>query len=169
MALARVMYEGTHGLSLAELSEKTGIPKRQLTIYSRDGEWRKLLETKTGITTDAAKEAALKFAGQAVERATAVAQTAEQIDQSAHLLTEPLPTEREALLARHRKEWNVPRTLSVQAMQLAATDPMRAFERAKLAKITSENLTLVQNGERKAHGIDKADGNHTVVVERIAE
>ena len=45
------------------------------------------------------------------------------------------------------------------------------FEKAKLAKITAETLMLIQNGERRAWGMDKAgkpgdDEGTIVVVER---
>ena len=166
IAAARILYEGTHGMSLGQLAEVSGIPKRTLQIYSRDQSWTKLLETKHGGSTPEAQEAAAMFAGQAVEQAKVAADTQGVLDENSKALTDPLPAEREALLARHKEEWKVPRALSAQAMKLAATNPMQAFERAKLAKITSENLTLVQNGERKAYGIDKGVGDHTVVVER---
>lgn len=168
IAYARTLYEGTHGMTMAELAVMTGLPKRTLMIHARDGEWRKLLETKSGGSTEAAKEAAKFFAGERAERAGETAAAEETSNENSDLLTAPRPTDNDALLARHQKEWDVPRTLSAQAMRMANTDPMKAFERAKLAKITSENLTLVHNGERKAYGIDKAGSAHTVVIEREA-
>ena len=60
-----------------------------------------------------------------------------------------------------------------EALQQAAkNDVAGAFERAKLAKITAETLTLVQVGECRAYGINHdaraGDGQTVVVVERGA-
>lgn len=71
---------------------------------------------------------------------------------------------RAQVLDRHRKEWAAPRKLAYEAMS------KRDFELAKLAKITSETLTLVQGGECKAYGINHearaADARTVVVVDR---
>ena len=62
---------------------------------------------------------------------------------------------RAAIIARHRKEWGVVRELSGEAMELRATDPVAAFDRAKLGKITAETIALAQIGERRAWGLDE--------------
>lgn len=70
---------------------------------------------------------------------------------------------RAQVLDRHRKEWAAPRKIAYDA--IAKGD----FERAKLAKISAETLTLIQAGECRAYGIkpdDKGDGRTVVVVER---
>lgn len=159
---ARILYEGTHGMTIAQLADITQIAPRTLKIYSRDQNWKKDLETKSGGTTEAAQQAAELFKGQEVERETDGKTDAE----AAAELVEPLPTERDELLKRHKAEWSVPRTMASEAVRLRTTNPMQAFERAKMAKITAESLQIIQNGERRAHGIDKPDGEGTVVVER---
>lgn len=77
---------------------------------------------------------------------------------------------RAQVLDRHRKEWAAPRNIAYQAIQESKQDVGKAFERAKLAKITSETLTLIQAGECKAFGITAeargGDGATVVVVER---
>jgi predicted transcriptional regulator len=55
------------------------------------------------------------------------------------------------VLARHRDEWKVPRGLLGEAVKA------RDFEKAKLARIVADTLTLVQQGERTAHGIKAGD------------
>lgn len=162
IAAARVLYEGTHGMTMVELAEITGISKRTLTTYSRDANWRKLLETKSGETTPDALAARAVFERLATEQVI----EGELVTNDTEVLSEELPSEREALLARHREEWKVPRGLASEAVKMRTADPSKSFERAKLAKITAEALTLVQNGERRAHGIDRADGDHTLIVER---
>ena len=55
---------------------------------------------------------------------------------------------RAKLLESHRKEW-----MSVRAIVWDAIN-RRDFERAKLGKITSEAMRIIQKGERKAWGLD---------------
>ena len=55
---------------------------------------------------------------------------------------------RAKLLESHRKEW-----MSVRAIVWDAIN-RRDFERAKLGKITSEAMRIIQEGERKAWGLD---------------
>jgi len=77
---------------------------------------------------------------------------------------------RAQVLDRHRKEWAAPRAIAYQAIKEGQQDVTKGFERAKLAKITSETLTLIQAGECKAFGITAeargGDGATVVVVER---
>jgi hypothetical protein len=160
---ARILYEGTHGMTIAQLSEITQIAPRTLKIYCRDQNWKKDLETKHGGSTEAAQQAAAMFQGEQFEREQNGVTEAEAVNE----LTAPLPTEREALLERHKAEWSVPRTMASEAVRLRATNPMGAFERAKMAKITGETLKIIQDGERRAHGIDKApDGIDPLILER---
>lgn len=164
LSYARDLYEGTHGMTIAMLSDITQIAPRTLKIYSSDQNWKKELETKTGATSEAALKARAHFSGQQLMREKEGEENQTPADDGA--LVEALPTEREALLARHKAEWKVPRTMANEAVLLRTTNPMAAFERAKMAKITSESLQIIQNGERRAHGIDKPDGDHTLVLER---
>lgn len=78
------------------------------------------------------------------------------------------------VLERHRKEWEVPRGLLAEALNRrkgpggVATNETTsaAFEAMKLAKISAETLTLVQQGERTAHGIKAGDVPTTIEIER---
>lgn len=73
---------------------------------------------------------------------------------------------RAALLERHRSEWQMARQLAYEAVK------GRDFDKAKLAKITTETIRNIQDGERKAWGLDitepAAPGstNTVVVIER---
>lgn len=160
---ARIMYEGTHGLTMADLSERTGIPKRTLSMYSREQGWRKQTTVRRGETTDDALKAS------EIIKSTMGKQTviSEEAGKAAELVAAPVPNEADQLLERHRKEWTVPRALSAEAMRHRDTNPIKAFEFAKLAKITAETMKIMQDGERKAHGLDKPDsGGSVVVIER---
>ena len=69
---------------------------------------------------------------------------------------------RASLLERHRNEWNMARKIAYEAAQ------SRDFEKAKLAKITTETLRNIQEGERKAWGLDAGDGlgDKVIVIDR---
>ena len=167
MGAARILYEGSHGLTLGELAQMSGLPLRSLKIYSRDEEWKKHLSTKHGGRSPEAEQALALLQGAAAMDTEGEVITAEEAA-AVNAIAEPLPNEREALLARHKQEWSTPRGMAAEAVKMRESNPSKAFERAKMAKIVSESLTLIQAGERRAHGIDKADGNHTVVLERGA-
>lgn len=165
MQSARDLYEGTNGMSMNELTAVTGIPKRTLVLRAREEDWRKHQETKTGQSTDAAIAAAALFA----DRKNMVFEEVEETSAAVQVMTDPLPAERDELLKRHRLEWAAPRALSAEAVRLRNTDSFMAMERGKLAKITAETLKMVQEGERKAHGLDvpiDVPQGHVVVIER---
>lgn len=70
---------------------------------------------------------------------------------------------RASLLERHRTEWNMARKIAYEAAQA------RDFDKAKLAKITTETLRNIQDGERKAWGLDageQAGGDKVIVIDR---
>lgn len=161
---ARDLYEGTHGLSMADVTDMTGIPRRTLSMRARDEDWTKKRETKSGKPTQEAVEAAAFFR----ERHQQNQLVTEEVNDSTSVLADPLPAEREQLLKRHREEWVAPRAMVGEAVRLRVTDPFKAMERAKLAKIAAETLKIVQDGERKSHGLDVGDipQGHVVVIER---
>lgn len=61
---------------------------------------------------------------------------------------------RAAILDRHRFEWGTVGALVNEAQARREGDPVDAFNRMKLAKITAETISLRQAGERKAWGMD---------------
>ena len=77
---------------------------------------------------------------------------------------------RAQILARHRAEWPQVAKLRQEALNVRAADPAQAFNRAKLAKITSEITAIQQAGERKAWGMDvpneTEESKTTIVIER---
>lgn len=154
LADARVVYEGTNGLSMNDLAELTGLPRRALTVQSRSEGWAK--KVKEGQSPEAAAAVA-RFAEwrELVERATSSPAVE---DSTAAQITQPLQEDAlGSLLERHRKEWSAMRALAGEAVRLRDTDPIRSFERAKLAKILTEQMDIVQKGERRAWGVDEKD------------
>ena len=78
---------------------------------------------------------------------------------------------RAGVLDRHRREWSAPRGLAYKALKMGQEGKvLEAFELAKLAKITSETLQIVQVGECRAFGLDHTsrgqDGGTVVTIER---
>jgi hypothetical protein len=68
---------------------------------------------------------------------------------------------------RHQREWETVIMLRQEALSVREADSKEAFERAKLAKITAEMTAIQQTGERRAWGLDKAEGEHTITIERV--
>lgn len=176
LAAARDLYEGTNGLTVDGLAEITGIHKRTLVIAKRDGGWKKHLSTKTGQSTPEALAAAAMFeSGEitAPERPAPSAATVEaskpvispeEEKASAEAFMSPLPDERDELITRHKRELLFNRQLILEATKIRDTNPMRAFEKAKMAKLTGEAMKIVHDQERKLFGLD--DRDKTVVIER---
>jgi hypothetical protein len=59
---------------------------------------------------------------------------------------------RTRLIDRHRREWDAARAGVYATMKIA--EKAQGFERAKFAKIVTEALRNIQEGERKAWGLD---------------
>ena len=113
---------------------------------------------------EAAKVVAERVASEAVDgvKARAVEAEVERRDQTADLAVDM----RARILERHRKELDAPRNIMYAAIREGN------FEKAKLAKITSETVKILQDAERKAWNLDAeneggaSDGSVRVVIER---
>lgn len=163
-AAARSLWEADPHLSLREVARETGIPYATISKWSKGGASGKEERwTKRGADmSERAQAAADTFRGKLAELGPEI--TTEQQNQAIADTAEETAVElRARVLERHRKEWNVPRALVQEAVKA------RDFNKAKLAKITSETLKIVQDGERKAWGIDSGPDGQTkvqVVIER---
>ncbi|EKK5568025.1 hypothetical protein PN823_004445 [Enterobacter hormaechei] len=149
IAAARAIYEANPKMTLLGLSEQTGLSFGSIKRYSRHENWQK--KTDFQRLQETYKENLPANANEVQKR--------EAIEQ---LTVEHALTERKRLMERHRKEWDLPRRLAYEAVK------NNNFETAKLAKISSETLRNIQEMERKAWGIEKAEpeNNITVVIER---
>jgi len=70
---------------------------------------------------------------------------------------------RAQILKRHRTEWVAPRNQIYKALKSGDT------EQAKLAKLAAETLKLIQDGERKAWGLESGEtegGQVKIIIER---
>lgn len=156
-AAARALYEGTPGMTFKMCAEKTGMGKSTLERRAAAEGWKKLYgNLKPGEMTADAQRAADLFNrlldeyGPEITEADKALVTAEVTHQVAVDI-------RGEMLDRHRREWAAPRAMSAEAVRMRETNPEKAFDRAKMAKITAETLKIIQDGERKAHGIDAGD------------
>lgn len=162
-AAARALWEGDPKLSKRAVSDEMNIPYATIDRWSKGDEGRgEKWAKRTDDMSQRAHAAADTYKGKLSELGPEIT-TAQQRQAETDAAEETAGELRGKVIGRHRKEWNVPRALVQEAV--AARD----FGKAKLAKITSEALKIIQDGERKAWGIDNGpDGATpvTVVIER---
>lgn len=162
---ARALYEGTPGMTLKDAATRTGMGKSTLERRANSEGWKKCFgNLKPGEMTADAQAAADLFSRMLDEYGPEVTaeETALVTEQAVYDVAIDI---RGQLLDRHRLEWAAPRAMSAEAVRLRTTDEDKAFNRAKLAKITAETLKIIQDGERRAHGMDPAgDGSNAIVV-----
>jgi len=147
-----IRAEREAGASFGELAARHGVSKPAIVKRSQLEQWgngqdvgevvrRKVTEKVTGIVTGANPQ-----------------KVAAAIDAAAD--------ETAAIVRRHRQEWVQVAGLRQEALAARAGDQSDAFNRAKLAKITAEMTAIQQAGERKAWGLDTAQAQPTITIER---
>lgn len=156
------MYEGIPGSTCESVAAEIGVPVGTVRRWKAEQGWipavRALpeLSARAGALADSFKRKMSEL-GKPLDDEVAAAEAAREL--SAELVTDV----RAQVIDRHRKEWAAPRKIAYEAIQRSD------FERAKLAKISAETLTLIQAGECRAYGIkpdDKGNERTVVVVER---
>lgn len=174
-AAARALYEGQPGASCESVAAEIGVPVSTVRRWkSEDGGWKPIAKRLPELSARAAVLAnsfktKMSDLGKPLDDSVAASEVAREV--AADVAVDV----RAQVIDRHRKEWAAPRNIAYQAIKEATgpgSDVTKAFERAKLAKITSETLTLIQAGECRAFGITQeakgADGQTIVVVDRAA-
>lgn len=169
-AAARALFEGQPGSTIETVAAEVGVDHKLIRSWKAEGKWVSSARGMTGMSARAAELAnnfkvKMSDLGQPIDNEAAAAEVAAAASQ------EFAVDVRAQVLDRHRKEWAAPRKVAYEALQQAGKgDVAGGFERAKLAKITAETLTLVQVGECRAFGINHdaraGDGQTLVVVER---
>jgi len=164
-AAARAMFEGVPGATCETVAAEVGVPVGTMRRWKAEGNWVPAVKSLPAMSARAGAMAdswKLKMSeiGRPLDDEVAAAEAARDV--AVDLAVDV----RAQVIDRHRKEWAAPRKIAYEAIQKGD------FERAKLAKISAETLTLIQAGECKAFGITPdskgADGRTVVVVEREA-
>lgn len=171
-AAARALFEGQPGATIDTVAAEVGVEPKLIRAWKAEGKWVVATKAAAGLSARAAELAnnfkvRMSQIGAPLSDEVAAAEAAREVGQ------EFAVDVRAEVLSRHRKEWAAPRKVAYEALQQAGKgDVAGAFERAKLAKITAETLTLVQVGECRAFGLNHdaraGDGQTVVVVERGA-
>ena len=171
-AAARALFEGQPGATIDTVAAEVGVEPKLIRAWKAEGKWVVATKAAAGLSARAAELAnnfkvRMTDLGKPLSDEVAATEAAREVGQ------EFATDIRAEVLARHRREWAAPRKVAYEALQQAGKgDVAAAFERAKLAKITAETLTLVQVGECRAFGLNHdaraGDGQTVVVVERGA-
>jgi hypothetical protein len=171
-ASARALFEGQPGATVDTVAAAVGVDPKLVRSWKSEGKWVVATRAAAGLSARAG-ELANKFKVRMSELGKPLSDEVAAAEASREVAQEFAADVRADVLDRHRKEWAAPRKVAYEALQQAGKgDIAGGFERAKLAKITAETLTLVQVGECRAYGINHdaraGDGQTVVVVERGA-
>lgn len=164
----RLMWEADATMSFTDVGKILGVSKQIVARKAKKEGWEKVSNQED-------------LARRAYDKADALAlssSTQEAVDEGprAPVVTLPPAPEGDApyplaavadtatdlrakVLDRHRREWPMVRNETYKAIREAN------FDKAKGAKIAAETLKIIQEGERKAWGLDakEGDGNSSVV------
>jgi hypothetical protein len=174
-AVARALYEGNPGATCLTVATEMGCTwptvKRWKAESGQAGNpWKPCARTVPDLAGRAAA-LANSFNTKMSELGKPLSDDVAVAEASRELSLDHAVSVRAGVLDRHRKEWAAPRRLAYTALQKGhAGQVSEAFEVAKLAKITSETLQIIQAGECRAFGMNHdargADGGTVVVIER---
>lgn len=162
-AAARVIFESVAGSTCESVAAEIGCAASTVRKWKAEDHWSpavRRLKNMSARAGEIANSFKVKMSelGKPLSDEVAASEVASELAESAALDV------RAKVIDRHRKEWSAPRKLAYEAIQKGD------FERAKLAKITSETLTLIQHGECRAYGIDfkskGAEGGTMIVIDR---
>jgi len=189
-AIARARWEGEPRCSYADLTDFLGISKQAIGKRAVKEGWtkkinmRKIVETAHAVADQRiARDAALPSDGAGLVDDSANLTTWVAADSpAAAVIPVPVPDSRHAtpemlaqavenaavdaraqILKRHRSEWVAARNQIYKALKSGDN------AQAKLAKLAGETLKLIQDGERKAWGLDSGEteaGQVRIVIER---
>lgn len=171
-AAARALFEGQPGATIDTVAAEVGVEPKLIRAWKAEGKWVVSTKAAAGLSARAA-ELANNFKVKMSQLGTPFSDEVAASEAAKEVSQEFATDVRAEVLTRHRREWAAPRKVAYEALQQAGKgDVAGAFERAKLAKITAETLTLVQVGECRAFGLNHdaraGDGQTVVVVERGA-
>ncbi len=161
----RTLWEADPTMTQGDLAKMAGVSQQAIQKRIKREGWKKVSDQSdlARRAYDKADEAMLKKAGPVAAQPEAEQAHPEAAPASVSGVLAATAVElRAKIIDRHRKEWDGARNHIYKAIQNAD------FEKAKLGKISAEALKIVQDGERKAWGLDKDESEKavTVVVKR---
>jgi hypothetical protein len=176
-AQARAVWEADPKVNFVHIAAEFGVTKQAVALRSKKDGWQKkadmphivreahrAADAKSVPPKPIGKKAADAAEKPKIERAPPPMLPSPQ--DRAEAVTRAVD-HRAELLSRHRNEWEDVRALVNEA--IIEND----FDKAKLGKITSEATKIIQDGERKAWGIDQDQGDDkgktTIIIERRDE
>jgi len=151
----RALWESDPDMTYVDIANISGLSKQAIGRRAKREKWKKRT-TSAAITKVAHDKATIgdneALAGTLVPADSSVGEA----------IADALADVKAEIIARHRREWNGTRNKIYGALQ--SSD----FEKAKLGKITSEALSIIQAGERKAWGLDsdKAPNEMKLIIQR---
>lgn len=153
---ARVLWESDVKMSYGDVAIKFGCTKQAVHSKCKSEGWRKVGADARVISGAHSKADA---AMQEIEASPLVVkQYAESEIRGA---TEEVAIDiRSKVLERHRKEWDGPRSLIYEGMRV------KDNEKVRLGKTSAEALKIIQEGERKAFGLDTNDAPKIIIERR---
>lgn len=163
-AAARALYETNPEITRDQLAKEFGVSATRIDRRAEAEGWRRATFSLAAMT-DRAHQIADKVASRVSEELPSIGEMSALPEEAkakvyAEIYADVGAEERARIIERHRQEWLLPRNLAYQSVNT------KDFELAKLAKITTETLKNIQDGERKAWGLDRGEGDKTVVIQR---
>ncbi len=175
---ARARWEADPKLTFGDLAESLGVSKQAASQHAKKYGWAKRLDMpaiaaraheradraieqdSVGSSANAADVYAPRpFSSPAGVR-PAISPDASP-DEAAQAAADAAVDARAELLTRHRREWGAVRNLAYAAIK------EKDLTRARTAKTAAEAVKVIQDGERKAWGLDSGEeGPVKVIVER---
>jgi hypothetical protein len=182
------MWEADDKVSYAQVGETLGISKQAVAKKAKEQKWQRRMDlarvvNKAHQVADRATvHRDLPAASFAANTGKSASEVVDGLDKKAESGVEHMQAEevddadmtpeqraerlavakRAEILTRHRTELNAARQRIYESIK--AKDPLDAFARGKVAKITTEAISILHAAERKAWGLDKPDEAPPVIV-----
>jgi len=186
--MARAMWEADDKVSYAQVGETLGISKQAVSKKAKEQKWQRRMDLAKVVNKahQAADRATVQrdlpsatFAPNTSKSASEVVDgldknmggavehvQAEEVDDAymtPEQRAERLAVQKRAeILTRHRTELNAARQRIYESIK--EKDTLEAFAKGKVAKITTEAISILHAAERKAWGLDKPDDAPPVIV-----
>ncbi len=171
-AQIQALWEADPKMSYGEAGAPFGVGKSTVHSRAKRYKWAKRIDNaelakRAHAKADQSGKATAEIGEKIKPRTKDIVAAARELDPK--MKPDPTPEQREvaeqaavdvraSLIDRHREEWEMVR----KRIHEAAED--RDFDKAKLGKITAEATKILQDGERKAWGLDAVDGENEVKV-----